>query len=182
MRPADHRRAPGRRQRGAVAIEFAALFLVFFTMVYAIIGYSLPLLLTLSFKQLSAEAARSAVRVSPDLQPGAYMARISRQIQDVVDSSWLPANWVEGGCPPPADEPGWTALPAPAGQSFGHYRKIRSTPPGPPRYQLDVCVQRPYGRKEAIIPTLSLFGVDIPALPQDARGETVLRGRSTIRL
>ncbi len=32
-----------KKQRGAIAIEFAALFVVFFAIVYAIIAYSIPL-------------------------------------------------------------------------------------------------------------------------------------------
>lgn len=180
---ADDFRGAGRRhQRGAVAIEFAVLFLVFFALVYAIIGYSLPFLLTLSFKQLSAEAARSAVRVSPAPQAAAYIARVNRQVHEVVEASWLPSGWVQGGCPAPEEDAGWIALPDMAGRSLGHYRLMPDAPSHAPRYQLNVCLQRAYDREQAIIPTLTLFGVDVPTLPQDARGESVVRGRSSVRL
>lgn len=178
-----HRMAKTRKQGGAVAIEFAMLFMVFFAVVYAIIAYSVPFLLTLSLKQASADAARAAVRVSPGLPTAeAYIARINRQVHEVVDESWLPGDWVEGGCPPPDAGPGWVALASMGGKSLGHYQEVRSEPFSQPRYQLNICLQREYNKTNAIIPILTVFGVDIPSLPKDEDGNTILRGRSTIRL
>lgn len=171
-----------QNQRGAVAIEFAMLFLVFFMIVYAIIAYSIPLLLSLSFKHVSADAARAVVRVSPDLQTTEYIARINQQVHEVVTDSWLPPDWVQGRCPQPDTEAGWVALPSIEGQSFGHYRELRPALFSQPRYHLNICLQREYNKDNAIIPILTVFGLDIPSLPQDEGGNTTLRGRSTIRL
>lgn len=169
------------RQQGAVAIEFAVLFVFFFAIVYAIIAYSIPLLLTLSFKQISADAAREAVRVSPLTETRAdYLQRISQHVFDVVDESWLPETWAEDGCPSP-DGGGWMKLPPAAeGKSLGHYREVRPTPLAQPRYHLNICLQREYANNP-IIPILPVFG-GIPNLPKDENGDTFLRGRSTIRL
>lgn len=175
--------SPGqKKQHGAVAIEFAMLFMVFFAVVYAIIAYSLPFLLTLSFKQISADAARTAVRVSPTLSTAEYIMHINQQVHGVVTDSWLPKEWVQGGCPHPGTEGDWLVLPAIDGQSFGHYQQVRTAPFAPPRYDLNICLQREYNKTNAIIPILTVFGVDIPSLPKDEDGNTILRGRSTIRL
>lgn len=174
------------KQSGAIAIEFAALLMVFFIMLYAIMAYSIPLLLTLTFKQVSADAARAAVRVDPDLAHEDYLNIINRELKRTVDDSWLPANWVQGGCPAPAD--GWIALPAAAeDKPLGHYLKIESLEPyGASRYHLNVCLQRIYNKaggdtEGSIIPTLSFLGMDIPSLPKEG-SDTIIRGRSAIRL
>lgn len=172
-----------KKQRGAVAIEFAVLFMVFFVIAYAIIAYSVPFLLTLSFKQISADAARAAVQVSPLTETREdYLRRISQHVYDVVDTSWLPKDWVQGNCPAPQAEDNWVTLSEIDGTSFGHYLEVRPAPSSEPRYYLNICLQREYNKENAIIPILTVFGVDIPSLPKDEDGNTTLRGRSTIRL
>ena len=44
------------KQKGAAAIEFALVFIVFFSVFYGIVSYSLPMLLMQSFNQSTAEA------------------------------------------------------------------------------------------------------------------------------
>ncbi len=170
-----------KEQRGAAAIEFATLFMVFFSTVYAVIAYSIPFLLTLSFKQVSADAAREAVRVNPALPAEQYIARINQQVHEAVADSWLPNDWIEGNCPNPDADDGWLRLPDINGRSFGHYREVRPEPFAPPRYHLNICLQREYD-KNPIIPTLNILGFDIPSLPKDADGSSYLRGRTSIRL
>jgi len=178
MNKAFRKLARTEKQRGAVAIELAVLFMVFFTLLYAIIAYSIPFLLTLSFKQISADAARDAVRVSPVMEN--YLERISQQVYETVDGSWLPSDWVQDGCPAPTSD--WNDLPPYGGKSYGHYRKSEPAPFSQPRYHLNICLQREYNRDNAIVPILTVFGLDIPSLPQDEYGNTTLRGRSSIRL
>lgn len=176
MLKATNKPAMGENQRGAVAIEFAVLFSVFFAVVYAIIAYSIPFLLTLSFKQISADAARDAVRISPVVEK--YLERISQQVYETVDGSWLPPDWVQDDCPAPT--PDWDPLPLYEGKSYGHYREDKQASFAQPRYHLNICLQREYD-KNPIIPILPVFG-GIPNLPKDENGDTFLRGRSTIRL
>ena len=171
-----------RQQRGAVAIEFAVLFMVFFTVLYAIIAYSVPLLLTLTFNQLSADAARAAVRVDPAIGAARYAQAVSNVIKSEVENSWLPENWRGGGCDNPPANTGltWDKLETPYGflatETLGSVERV----------QLHVCLQRKYNKggdstDGAIIPVLSLPGLDIPSLPKEGN-DTILRGRSTIRL
>lgn len=174
------------RQQGAVAIEFAALFLLFFTILYGIIAYSLPMLLTLSYKHMSAEAARSAVRVDPSLDRTSYKQLLSQQITENIDNSWLPEDWYDGNCSIPGDGLTWEALPAHGDRpSFG-YLAEESITAYHTRYLLQVCIQRKYnatgGAKEvAIIPLLRLGSLSIPSLPE-SDGDQIIRGRATIQL
>lgn len=178
---------PNKRQRGAVAIEFAMLFGVFFVVVYAIIAYSIPMLLMLTFKQVTADAARATLQVDP--ANAAYTQLLSREITRVVERSWLPQSWRSGNCPAPAqDEAGfsWASLPGHDGQpSYGHIA-LDARNPSAPRYVLHVCVQRLYNREgasdqRAIVPTLRLFGTSIPSLPAEG-GNVVIRGATTVTL
>lgn len=165
-------------QKGAVAIEFAVLFMVFFAVLYAIIAYSIPLLLTLTFNHLSAEAARAAVRIDPAIGAAEYRQYVSKIVQDTVSSSWLPEDWIgdEPCVPPPDTGLQWMSLET--GYAFFATETLGTVP----RAQLHVCLQREYNRDNAIIPILSVFGVDIPSLPKDENGKTYLRGSTTIRL
>lgn len=171
-----------RQQHGSVAIEFAVLFSVFFTVLYAIIAYSIPLLVTLTFNQLSADAARAAVRVDPAIGRQQYAQAISNVVQHEVEQSWLPENWRGSRCTPPAGT-GLTWVPLETPYGFLATEKLGSVE----RVQLHVCLQRKYNRDGgkddgAIIPVLTLpGGLEIPRLPKDG-SDTVLRGRSTVRL
>ncbi|MFA5494144.1 MAG: hypothetical protein WC247_05145 [Porticoccaceae bacterium] len=181
------RRPPGKRQRGAVAIEFAALFALFFTLVYRAIAYSVPMLLTLTFQHLAADGARAAIRVDPALAESDYSMIISREVTAAIDAGWLPRSWFDGNCPAPDSGYPWQSLPASDGHpSYGHL--ARQDLAGEKfRYLLHVCVQRKYNSggspgENAIIPVLNLGVFEIPSLPSGSDGETVLRGRTVIRL
>lgn len=54
------------RQKGAVAIEFAVVFVLFFAVFYGLLSYSLPMLMMQSFNQASSEAVRRCVALDPD--------------------------------------------------------------------------------------------------------------------
>ncbi|WOE80310.1 TadE/TadG family type IV pilus assembly protein [Pseudomonas protegens] len=79
-----------RKQKGAVAIEFAAVFVIFFAVFYGLVSYSLPLLLMQSFNQATAEAVRRAVAVDPNT------ANYATTVQDLANTvvqnqtSWIP--------------------------------------------------------------------------------------------
>lgn len=77
----------GRKQKGAAAIEFAMVFVLFFIVFYGAVSYSLPLMMVQTFNHASSEAVRRAIA----LQPGA--ANYSLEAQTVVAQqiSWMPA-------------------------------------------------------------------------------------------
>ncbi|MFI8480645.1 TadE/TadG family type IV pilus assembly protein [Pseudomonas sp. NPDC078700] len=80
------KKAFARRQKGAAAIEFALVFILFFAIFYGTVSYSLPLLMMQSFNNASAEAVRQAVSWVPgqaDYQQEA-LAVVNQQL------SWMP--------------------------------------------------------------------------------------------
>lgn len=178
-----------KKQQGAVAIEFAALFVILFMILYAIIAYSLPLLLTLTFKQVSSDAGRAAIKVDQALPDAEYVQIVGKEVTRVVDSSWLPKGWFAGNCPTPKDTHiAWSPLPG--GESSGSYgfiaKETLDEKSNNYRYILQVCLQRKYGAQgkpdeRAIIPTINLLGVQIPKLPE-VDGEVVIRVQTTVRL
>ena len=190
-RPLKGRRSTNlNKQRGAIAIEFAALFAVFFIILYAVIAYSLPLLLTLTFKQLSSDASRAAIKVDQALPDAEYINIVAQEVTRVVDSSWLPRNWVTGNCPVPKPVPKITWEPLPNSSNSGSYgfiaKEVLDSKTNNYRYILQVCLQRKYnaaGKAEdrAIIPTINLLGIKIPSLPE-VDGEVVIRTQTTVRL
>ncbi|MGX1088826.1 TadE/TadG family type IV pilus assembly protein [Pseudomonas sp. AP3_22 TE3818] len=79
------------KQKGAAAIEFALVFIIFFGVFYGIISYSLPLLLMQSFNQSTAEAVRRSVTLDP-ATPGYDAALINRATTELsTQLAWIPA-------------------------------------------------------------------------------------------
>ncbi|TBU81612.1 TadE family protein [Pseudomonas daroniae] len=178
------RRSLANRQQGAVAIEFAMLFGVFFVVVYGIIAYSIPMLLMLTFKQVSADAARATLQVNP--ASSSYVQVLSREITRTVEQSWLPESWRGGDCPAPEqNEAGYVWSKLPGSPSYGHIA-LDARDPNASYHVLHVCLQRFYNREgateqRAIVPTLRLFNIDIPSLPE-RDGNVVIRGETTVTL
>ncbi|OLF55702.1 TadE/TadG family type IV pilus assembly protein [Pseudomonas chlororaphis] len=79
-----------RTQKGAVAIEFAAVFVIFFAVFYGLVSYSLPLLMMQSFNQATAEAVRRSVAVDPTTAN--YGTTVETLAKSVISSqlSWIP--------------------------------------------------------------------------------------------
>ncbi|AWY42595.1 pilus assembly protein [Pseudomonas putida] len=82
-----------RKQKGAAAIEFALVFVIFFGVFYAIVTYSLPLLLMQSFNQSTAEAVRRSVALDP-ATPG-YDTALKTVAKDELKRqlAWIPAGF-----------------------------------------------------------------------------------------
>ncbi|WP_296258775.1 MULTISPECIES: TadE/TadG family type IV pilus assembly protein [unclassified Pseudomonas] len=82
------------RQRGAAAIEFALVFVIFFAIFYGLVTYSLPLLMMQSFNNATAEAVRQSVAISPGAGTSAadYANLVTTQATTALTSqlSWLP--------------------------------------------------------------------------------------------
>ena len=82
-----------KKQKGAAAIEFALVFVVFFAVLYGVLSYSLPLLLMQSFNNATAEAVRRSVAVDPALAPADYAGKVVEVAEGVLDEKlkWVPA-------------------------------------------------------------------------------------------
>lgn len=151
-----------RNQHGAVAIEFAVLFGIFFAVLYAIIAYSMPLLLMLTFKQVAADAARATIAVDPAAE-GNYAVNLENRVQEIIAGSWLDkTNW-HASCDTGGQEP--------SGQGYSVLADNGRT--------LTVCIRYKSVNynSDPIVPALELPVIgQIPRLPE------LIEGRSTIRL
>ncbi len=78
------------KQKGTAAIEFIAVFVVFFAVFYGTVSYSLPLLLMQSFNQATAEAVRLSVGLDPTMQN--YESTVRSTVQTTITNRlrWLP--------------------------------------------------------------------------------------------
>lgn len=84
------------KQKGAAAIEFALVFIIFFAVFYGVVSYSIPLLLMQTFNEVSAEAVRQAVAVDPTTAGTGYTALVkstaSTAVTTIMSKSWLPTS------------------------------------------------------------------------------------------
>lgn len=145
-----------KSQTGAAAIEAALMFVIFFTLFYAIVSYSLPLLMMQAFNHAAASGARSAVAVEPDAfaDTDSYIQNgVIPQVRTVVGNTlgWLPAS----------------ASQAVLGDGNSKVQVDFDQATG----VLAVTIVYPGYRESPMVPTLSLPGIgDIPRLPEDLRG------------
>lgn len=81
-----------QKQKGAAAIEFALVFVIFFAVLYGVLSYSLPLLLLQSFNNATAEAVRRSVAVDPMLATAAYKEKVEDEANKVLTDklTWVP--------------------------------------------------------------------------------------------
>lgn len=82
-----------RHQAGGAGLEFALLFPLFFTLLYAIVGYGLVYTLELSLTEASKEGARAAIKVDPTTEPDFYGQKVAEEARAAVAQTlaWLPA-------------------------------------------------------------------------------------------
>ncbi|MCO7518920.1 MULTISPECIES: TadE/TadG family type IV pilus assembly protein [unclassified Pseudomonas] len=83
--------SPARQQKGAAAIEFVAVFMVFFAVFYGLVSYALPMLMLQSFNQASSEAVRRCVAVDPSSQT--YALDVQGLARQVIGQqlAWMPS-------------------------------------------------------------------------------------------
>ncbi|WP_454867466.1 TadE/TadG family type IV pilus assembly protein [Pseudomonas farris] len=80
-----------RKQKGAVAIEFALVFIIFFAVFYGLVSYSLPLLLMQSFNQSTAEAVRRSVALDPSTANYDTAVRNIATTELTRQLAWIPS-------------------------------------------------------------------------------------------
>lgn len=149
------------KQQGAVAIEFAAIFVLFFVMVYGIIAFGIPTAFRMGFQHYSAEAARAASIVPSSTED--YETRLGEKINTIISDSWLKEDWLKRCSDLRGD--GWEPL---LSSTYAFWREA----PGSTNYQLNVCLETTH----PIVPQIELFGIELPPFPKDANGNTVIRG------
>ncbi|MFG6204528.1 TadE/TadG family type IV pilus assembly protein [Pseudomonas retamae] len=79
-----------KSQTGAVAIEFALVFIIFFAVFYGLVSYSLPLVMMQSFNQATAEAVRRSVAVDPNTPNYPTVVLNTANATLTQQLSWIP--------------------------------------------------------------------------------------------
>src|SRR5471030_915153 len=79
-----------KSQKGAVAIEFALVFVVFFAVFYGLVSYSLPFVLMQSFNEATSEAVRRSVAVDPTTPSYASVLVSTANATLTQQLSWVP--------------------------------------------------------------------------------------------
>jgi Flp pilus assembly pilin Flp len=94
--PQNRRQRYRKTQRGAAAIEFALIFIVFFTLFYAIVSYAIVMMLQSAFMHAAEEGARAAIavdRLSYSSSSAYFNDGVEPRVRSTVDAAlnWLPA-------------------------------------------------------------------------------------------
>lgn len=95
MKCMSNKHTSRHKQSGAAAIEFAMLFMLFFTLFYALVTYAILFLLQSSFVFAASEGARSAIAVDPmAYSSSAQYANdgVAARVRNTVGNAltWLP--------------------------------------------------------------------------------------------
>ena len=130
-----------KKQKGAAAIEFALVFVIFFAVLYGVVSYSLPLLLMQSFNNATSEAVRRSMAVDPTAAN--YGSAVQTLAVSVLNDklSWVPSA-VRGSVVPTA--------------TYNATTKV-----------LTASVTLPSTALSAIMPVLKLGIITVPDLPTD---------------
>lgn len=132
-------------QQGVASIEFAFMFVLIFMLFYGMVGYFIPLLLSATYHELSSEALRQAINLKYSTLEH---GDIQLQADRVIEDSWLPSAW---------------ASPCP---SYEGYLKIHGD-------IWSACIR--HDNPSSILPSISLFGLDLLPLPKEIRGEATVQ-------
>ena len=138
------------KEKGAAAIEFSLVFVVFFAVFYGVVSYSLPLLLMQSFNHSTAEAVRRSVALDPTVSSATYTQDVQNRALSVLSDqlSWVP-----------------TALKSSLNKQAVYSGGV-----------LTVTVSLPASALSAIMPVLVLPGnIKVPSLPTTLTAQSSLQ-------
>lgn len=132
------------------------MFVIFFTLFYAIVSYSMPLLMMQAFQHAASAGARAAVAVDPTAE--GYEAEVENRVKTIVGDllDWLPA----------------AAHAAVLGGKDGVKVELDKPTAG----MLTVTVSFPDYTGNPLIPILKFPGIgDVPRLPKDLTARAVVQ-------
>ncbi|KPA92650.1 MULTISPECIES: TadE/TadG family type IV pilus assembly protein [Pseudomonas] len=142
---------PGK-QKGAAAIEFALVFVIFFAVLYGLVSYSLPMLMVQSFNAATAEGVRQGAQVDP-VASGNNYATLLKSTATAAAAQRL--QWI------------------PAALSFNASSDITATYTGG---LLTVSIQYPTSRLRSVLPFLVLPGIGtVPNLPANLKASASMQ-------
>ena len=137
-------------QKGAVSIEFAFSFILLLMLLYGIVGYTMPLLMSASYQQLASDSLREGLvwkhnRQASDAETQAYVAT-------QIDEAWMPSAWAQ-----PCD-------------GRAQFLTIDSA-----SGVWQVCLRHP--APNTILPPIKLMGWEFPQLPDQIVGFATMHTR-----
>ncbi|MCS2610794.1 TadE/TadG family type IV pilus assembly protein [Halomonas dongshanensis] len=158
------------KQQGVVAIEFAAIFLLFFSLVYATIAFGFPAVTRMGLQHYAVEAGRAAMKVDPHYgDQSSVLERVGHEIERTINAGWVPPQW-RNQCALPNDSSEWSLLP---NTDYGYWRLEPNTPLNRiARYQFYICIQA----DTPIVPPLRLSSELVFPPQLDANGNPWVRG------
>ena len=147
------RRSSNRAQRGAYAVEFALVFLLFFSVLYGIIGYGMLLTFRMGLQSAAEDGARAALRYKPTPQE---RADVASDVAKQLTLRWMPSIL----------EPFLTVTPScsVAGAAAGSCGACAPNPAWEQRCQIIVTVK--VQRMDLLLPPMLSF-----ALPSQITGQ-----------
>lgn len=141
------------KQRGSVTIEFTISFVILLTLLYGIVGYTMPLLLSASYQQAASDALREALVWQHRQQ--ATDEAVKEHIQDtlaVTASSAVP-------CQDETQE-----------QEKAYFFRVDEKQDGLWR----VCLSP---GPATMLPPINLLGIEFPPLPEEIKVTAALYTR-----
>ena len=137
------------KMRGGVTIEFTLVFIIFFMLFYSLVGYTLPLLLSASYQEVASDGLREAVDLHYVVAANSTEIDIPGRVNQLVARSWIPDKWRE--------------------TCSGYGEGFLDRQDGIWR----VCIR--YSQVKSLLPPFTIFGWQVPALPDEIRGEAIMR-------
>ncbi|MGO2241176.1 MAG: TadE/TadG family type IV pilus assembly protein [Halomonas sp.] len=137
-------------QKGSASIEFAFSFVMLMALLYGIVGYTMPLLMSASYQQLASDTLREGLvwqryRQASDVQTQAYVAT-------QIGEAWMPTNWAQ----PCLDTEQFLTI-------------------DPTNGVWEVCVRHP--APSSILPPIKVMGWEFPTLPEQIVGFATMHTR-----
>lgn len=148
-----------QHQQGTATIEMSLVFVLLFAMVWAIISYTLPLILLQNMQQAVAAATRvsALVPVNTADQQAQVRSVVIAELQNQLN--WLPARWIQ-------------PLNLTSTQNISFSTQL-GCPAERPACLLTVELSYVNYASQPIVPGITLPGLGtIPRLPQDLRART----------
>ncbi|ROL77567.1 TadE/TadG family type IV pilus assembly protein [Pseudomonas vranovensis] len=140
-----------KRQKGAAALEFVAVFVIFFAVFYGVVSYGLPMLMLQSFNQASSEAVRRCVALDP--ASATYGTDVEALAKRVL-----------------GEQLAW--MPAPLAFKVNSDATVVLTP----GKLLTVKINYAKSKLTAVLPVLKLPGIgEVPRLPDSLKAEASLQ-------
>ncbi len=146
-----------KKQGGVAAIEFALIFVILFTIFYALVSYTFPLLMVQAMNHAASEAARAALTADPF--SANFNTKASDKARDILDAAL-------------GDIPGNANIKA-NGQAIGSLNNVVVIDSDGNK-RIEIALTYDYAAAP-LVPALVLpGGIRVPKVPDELKAKAVL--------